>query len=101
MAGVNSVRSDGVDLCEGSDIANQGKRLHWQKIVSKIWEILCKLSDNKSTNTVTFNSVEDSIHFLRNAQKRDENLDTEWRILSTGSLYIVGDTLSALNWSEE
>ncbi|ETW08689.1 hypothetical protein H310_01217 [Aphanomyces invadans] len=68
-------------------------RMHWQHVCEKTWAILNQLHD-QVTKTSLFTSVEATLEWIR------ANAPPNTKVLVTGSLYNVGDTLSALNWTE-
>ncbi|RHY84676.1 hypothetical protein DYB26_014106 [Aphanomyces astaci] len=69
-------------------------RMHWQHVCEKTWTILNQLH-GQTTHTSLFPSVEATLHWIRTTAPPST------KVLVTGSLYNVGDTLSALEWSEE
>ncbi|KDO33176.1 hypothetical protein SPRG_19385 [Saprolegnia parasitica CBS 223.65] len=70
-----------------------GDKQYWQFICSKVWIALH--NGRAAPKTSICHSVEDSIALIRSTAPAHA------RVLATGSLYIVGDTLSALGWTEQ
>ncbi|KAF0689700.1 Aste57867_18883 [Aphanomyces stellatus] len=69
-------------------------KMHWQHVCEKTWSILHQIH-GQPTATSIFPSVEHTLEWVR---KTAAGRDT--KVLVTGSLYNVGDTLSALQWTE-
>ncbi|CAK4179071.1 unnamed protein product [Aphanomyces euteiches] len=71
----------------------QDDRMYWQFVCEKTWTILNQLH-GFPTATSIFPSVEKTLEWIRETAPQDT------KVLVTGSLYNVGDTLSALEWKE-
>ncbi|OQR94475.1 folylpolyglutamate synthase [Achlya hypogyna] len=71
-----------------------GDKQYWQYICAKVWTILHQVAGRAPPTVSICHSVEDSIALIRTTAPAHA------RVLATGSLYIVGDALSALGWTE-
>ncbi|TMW58784.1 hypothetical protein Poli38472_006929 [Pythium oligandrum] len=76
----------------------------WQTTLARLWTALKThvMGENASTSTVTVrNSVVDCIADLRRVEGNEtQDQDETWSVLVTGSLYLAGETLEFLKWSE-
>jgi folylpolyglutamate synthase len=78
------------------DVENMENILKWQETIARLWKALRSPTSNgsievKNTSTECIDQIQ-----IQSVEKNE----IQWKVLVTGSLYLAGEVLEALNWSE-